>query len=254
MCSRYYIDPDMMEEISRVVQNIDGRIWLAQGDTRPTDVAPVIGQSEHGLELGICRWGYPLSKGKNPVINARVETVMDKPSFQNGILYHRLLIPAGGFYEWNSLKEKSSFARPDSSVLYMAGFCDWFENERRFVILTTTANNSMKKIHDRMSSHVDSFHNFLHLYIVILAVSGYTKVYIDLGAEHASDTFRIKAGMFFICTDGNFSFCDKLHQFFNRHMFFFCYSFDFRSQNSFSGSVHLGCVISHVVLPPILFV
>ena len=98
MCSRYYIDPDMMEEISRVVQNIDGRIRLTQGDIRPTDVAPVIGQSEHGLELGICRWGYPLSKGKNPVINARVETVMDKPSFQNGILYHRLLIPAGGFY------------------------------------------------------------------------------------------------------------------------------------------------------------
>ena len=51
---------------------------------------------------------------------------MDKPSFQNGILYHRLLIPAGGFYEWNSLKEKSTFTRPDSSVLYMAGFCDWF--------------------------------------------------------------------------------------------------------------------------------
>lgn len=145
MCSRYYIDLDMMEEISRVVQNIDGRIRLTQGDIRPTDVAPVIGQSEHRLELGMCRWGYPLSKGKNPVINARVETVMDKPSFQNGILYHRLLIPAGGFYEWNSLKEKSTFTRPDSSVLYMAGFCDWFENERRFVILTTTANNSMKK-------------------------------------------------------------------------------------------------------------
>ena len=58
MCSRYYIDPNMMEEISRVVQNIDGRIRLTQGDIRPTDVAPVIGQSEHGLELGMCRWGY----------------------------------------------------------------------------------------------------------------------------------------------------------------------------------------------------
>ena len=81
MCSRYYIDPGMTEDISRVVQNIDGRIWLAQGDTRPTDVAPVIGQSEHGLELGICRWGYPLSKSKGLVINARVETVLDKPSF-----------------------------------------------------------------------------------------------------------------------------------------------------------------------------
>ena len=138
MCSRYYIDLDMMEEISRVVQNIDGRIRLTQGDIRPTDVAPVIGQSEHGLELGICRWGYPLSKSKGLVISARVETVLDKPSFQNGILYHRLLIPAGGFYEWNSLKEKSIFTRLDSSVLYMAGFCDWFDNSKMPVLLHQT--------------------------------------------------------------------------------------------------------------------
>ena len=47
MCSRYYIELGMMDEISRVVQNIDGRIRLAQGDIRPTDVAPVIGQSEY---------------------------------------------------------------------------------------------------------------------------------------------------------------------------------------------------------------
>ncbi|MFR5914600.1 MAG: SOS response-associated peptidase family protein [Blautia wexlerae] len=104
MCSRYYIDPGMTEDISRVVQNIE---WedpeLATGRC-PSDRCryQIIGQSEHGLELGICRWGYPLSKSKGLVINARVETVLDKPSFQNGILYHRLLIPAGGFYEWNS--------------------------------------------------------------------------------------------------------------------------------------------------------
>ena len=150
MCSRYYIDSDMMGEIVKVVQNIDQRIHPMRRDIRPTDIAPVIGQSEYGLELSMCRWGYPMTKEKNLIINARVETVMDKPSFQNGILYHRILIPANGFYEWNALKEKSTFSRSDFSVLYMAGFCDWFENERRFVILTTTANDSMKKIHDRM--------------------------------------------------------------------------------------------------------
>ena len=42
------------------------------------------------------------------------------------------------------------FTRSDSTVMYLAGFCDWFENERRFVILTTAANESMKKVHDRM--------------------------------------------------------------------------------------------------------
>ena len=150
MCSRYYVDPDMIEEIIKVVQKIDQKIHPTRKDIRPTDFAPVIGQSEYGLELSMCRWGYPMSKEKNLIINARVETVMDKPSFQNGILYHRLLIPADGFYEWNSQIEKSSFSRSDSSVLYMAGFCDWFKNERRFVILTTAANDSMKKTHDRM--------------------------------------------------------------------------------------------------------
>lgn len=35
-------------------------------------------------------------------------------------------------------------------ILYIVGFCDWFENERRFVILITAANESMRKVHDRM--------------------------------------------------------------------------------------------------------
>ena len=152
MCGRYYIDCDMADKIEKVVNNIDRRIRHEHfnGDMCPTNVAPVIEKSDLGMKLNICRWGYPLSHGKNLVINARVESVMDKPSFRNGILYHRILIPASGFYEWNHLKEKNTFSRYDASVLYMAGFCDWFENEPRFVILTTAANESMIKVHDRM--------------------------------------------------------------------------------------------------------
>ena len=94
--------------------------------------------------------GISIVRGKNLVINARTESVMDKPSFRNGILYRRILIPASGFYEWNRLKEKNAFSRYEAPLLYMAGFCDWFEDERRFVILTTAANESMRKVHDRM--------------------------------------------------------------------------------------------------------
>lgn len=82
--------------------------------------------------------------------NARAESVMERSAFHNGIRYHRLLIPASGFYEWNAQKECSTFTRGDGQALYMAGFCDWFEGERRFVILTTAANDSMLKVHDRM--------------------------------------------------------------------------------------------------------
>lgn len=152
MCSRYYIDFVMADEIQKVVHDVDRRIRQDhfRGDIRPTDVAPVIEQSDLGLKMNISRWGYPLSKGKSMVINARVESVLDKPAFREGIRYHRLLIPASGFYEWNSLRERNIFTRSDETVLYMAGFCDWFENERRFVILTTAANDSMIKVHDRM--------------------------------------------------------------------------------------------------------
>ena len=101
MCGRYYIDSDMIDEIEKVVNDIDKRIRhdYFTGDICPTNAAPVIEKSEYGMKLDICKWGYPLSQGKNLVINARAESVMDKPVFRNGIQYHRILIVAGGFYE-----------------------------------------------------------------------------------------------------------------------------------------------------------
>ena len=152
MCSRYYIDSDIEDELEKMASDAEQQICQKYftGDIRPTDMVPVIENTEQGLKITTCKWGYPLSRRKNLVINARIETVLDKPAFQNGILYHRILIPASGFYEWNQLKEKNSFTRPDATPLYMAGFCDWFENERRFVILTTAANDSMINVHDRM--------------------------------------------------------------------------------------------------------
>lgn len=103
------------------MHDIDQRIRQEHfaGDIFPTNVAPIIEKSEHGLKLDVCKWGYPVSQRKNLVINARTESVMDKPSFRNGILYHRILIPASGFYEWNRLKEKMYF--PDMMYQY----CIW---------------------------------------------------------------------------------------------------------------------------------
>ena len=152
MCSRYYINSNMIMEIEKAMSGIDSKVLQQHfpTDIRPTDTVPIVEMTESGLQISLCKWGYPLAKGKNLVINARVESVLDKPSFRNGILHHRVLIPASGFYEWNRMKEKSSFTKPDASILYMAGFYDWFENERRFVILTTAANGSMIKVHARM--------------------------------------------------------------------------------------------------------
>ena len=74
-----------------------------------------------------------------------------------------------------------------------------------------------------MCSHVDSFHNFLHLYIVILAVSGYTKVYIDLGAEHGTYALRIDTFVIFICTDRHLTGGYQRKQFLCCHAFLLSY-------------------------------
>ena len=62
MCGRYYIDSDVSDEIEKVVNDIDQRIRQEHfsGDIRPTNAAPVIEKSEHGMKLDICKWGYPL--------------------------------------------------------------------------------------------------------------------------------------------------------------------------------------------------
>ena len=66
MCGRYYIDSDMADEIEKVVNDIDQGIWYEHfvGDIFPTNVAPIIEKSEHGLKLDVCKWGYQFHKEK----------------------------------------------------------------------------------------------------------------------------------------------------------------------------------------------
>ena len=73
MCGRYYIDTNWLDEIGNVVYSfdIDWKICTEQfqGDILPTNTAPIIEKTEHGLQLSLCKWGFPLQKGKNLVIN-----------------------------------------------------------------------------------------------------------------------------------------------------------------------------------------
>ena len=63
----------------------------------------------------------------------------------------RCVLPTGCFYEWDADGNRAEFSDKDSPVLYMAGFYQYFQGEKKFVILTTGANASVRKIHDRMS-------------------------------------------------------------------------------------------------------
>ncbi len=103
----------------------------------------------NGLEIAAMRWGFPGRNGQL-IFNARSETAAEKPLFRDSLALRRCVIPAGGFYEWNSRKEKVRFTGEGEQPLFLAGFYQRFEEENRFVILTVPANASMAPVHDRM--------------------------------------------------------------------------------------------------------
>lgn len=152
MCGRYYIDEDMAREIEKVIRQAEGKeagsgIALRTGDIHPTETAPVLAISEQGLCCRLQRWGFP---GQQLIINARSETVWEKKMFRESVEHRRIVIPAAWFYEWSRNKEKNTFYRENQPVLFMAGFYNRYQDEDRFVILTTGANASMQPVHDRM--------------------------------------------------------------------------------------------------------
>lgn len=157
MCGRYYIDDEMYQEIQKVVQEVDsGLREIPARDVRPSGSAPVVVQNNHGLYLAPMNWGFPRYDKKGLVINARAETVLERRMFRDSVLHRRCLIPARHFYEWDREKNKVTFSAADSKVLYMAGFYQSDAERNRFVILTTAANESMIRIHDRMPLILES--------------------------------------------------------------------------------------------------
>ncbi len=108
---------------------------------RPTDKAAVL-SLEGPLLLS---FGFRLASGR-PVVNARAETVLEKPLFRKLVRTGRIAVPAQCFYEWDRNGVKHAFSRFDGRDLMLAGICDG----QSFAVLTTAANAGMASVHDRM--------------------------------------------------------------------------------------------------------
>ena len=173
MCGRYYVDDETAREIKRIVQRLEKKLAqnpdqrMARGTALepehvdgktaggfravyPSQNAAVIKGVDRHLQAEQMTWGFPRFDGKGLLINARTETAAEKRSFKECVRHRRCVIPAKGFWEWNKSKEKFSFERLDSPVMFLAGCYDCFEGQDRFVILTTEANPSVSPVHDRM--------------------------------------------------------------------------------------------------------
>jgi putative SOS response-associated peptidase YedK len=113
--------------------------------------------------LDYLRWGLIPHWAKDPsignhMINARSETVDEKPSFKSAFKHHRCIIPASGFYEWqkdDGRKQPYYITMKDSGPMLFAGLWDtWKSLEGNIIescsILTTTSNEVISPLHERM--------------------------------------------------------------------------------------------------------
>ena len=168
MCGRYVAatPPEQLADLFGVtdVRAADlGPRW----NVAPTlDVYAVATGSDGERRLGTFVWGLVPWFSKTPtggakMINARAETVAEKPAFRRSLERRRCLIPADGFYEWlRTGKERLPhlFTAADGSVLAFAGLWEvWRPKDdpdaeplRTCTIITTSANATMQPIHDRM--------------------------------------------------------------------------------------------------------
>lgn len=147
MCGRFHFGSQTANIVKKTF-NILGGVGNV-GDVTPGMSPMILSGRKERLTEETMLWGMKNPKG-GLIINARAESVYEKPMFSESMKYRRIVIPAEHFYEWDKEKNKVTFSLTESEIIYLAGFYNMVNNVDSFVILTTAANESMEKVHDRM--------------------------------------------------------------------------------------------------------
>ena len=163
MCGRYAVTlpPEAMRRIFGFVEqpNFPPRFNVA-----PTQPVPIVRRGADGLRhFALVRWGlvpaWAREVGQKPLINARAETIADKPSFRSAFRRRRCLVPADGFYEWQTRatgrKQPFFIRRRDGRPMAFAGIWEHWQTPEgseleSCAIVTTDANAALRPIHARM--------------------------------------------------------------------------------------------------------
>jgi len=161
MCGRFalILTPAELEKIFglRLDEEFNPRYNIA-----PSQTVPVITYQEKDKKkkISIMKWGLVPSWTKDSsyrMINARSETIQEKPSFRSAFQRRRALIPANGFFEWKreeNTKTPYFIGMQEMKAFAFAGLWERWVHDNNFLetftILTTEANELVRPIHDRM--------------------------------------------------------------------------------------------------------
>jgi putative SOS response-associated peptidase YedK len=170
MCGRF-----TLTEISRIrtrfgIVLIGGAEISPRFNIAPTDAIPVVLEGPRGRDLQVMSWGFrpgwvTPKPGVPPPINARAETLLVRPMFRDAIVAQRCIIPADGFFEWKAVpgqrQKQPMFIRLRGDDLF--GFAGLYATRREALgervqtclIITTTPNELVAPIHNRMPAILD---------------------------------------------------------------------------------------------------
>ncbi|MBQ3508109.1 MAG: SOS response-associated peptidase family protein [Clostridia bacterium] len=153
MCGRYVAEEDTNIDLGALYHAVRvsyPNVLLKSGEIFPTDTVPLL--TGNKLMPMPASWGFPGFDGKGVIMNARAETATEKPMFRAAFQQGRCIIPATGYFEWNTAKQKHRFSPSNHGILYMAGLCRMTSEGLRFVILTTSSASvsDASAIHPRM--------------------------------------------------------------------------------------------------------
>jgi putative SOS response-associated peptidase YedK len=162
MCGRFSITKEKDEIEDRFEIHIDPAMFVKNFNAAPSQILPII-TNEEPEQASFHKWGLIPHWAKdesigNKLINARGETIAEKPSFRDAAEKRRCLVVTDGFYEWQrsgSEKQPYRITLSDESLFTFAGLWESWNapdgrDVRTFTIITTEPNELMNPIHNRM--------------------------------------------------------------------------------------------------------
>jgi putative SOS response-associated peptidase YedK len=163
MCGRFTLHtPEARIREAFNLEDMDPLGLVPRYNIAPSQDVPIIRGTEVGKEMVMAKWGLVPHWSKEPktgysTINARIESVAEKPAYRTPFKRRRCLIPADGFYEWKVIDGKKiphHIHMRDGDVFAFAGLWDRWEGEGHVLdscsIIVMPANEVMKPLHERM--------------------------------------------------------------------------------------------------------